>query len=197
MRGTTLAPTLLTCLLAGCVASGSGSGRPVPVLEGDLRVAAPRGYCIDPSSRQEKDDSALLLAGRCAGETGAPPALLTATIGPAGSAIGIDPATDSAEIAAFFTSDRGRAAISRRGRAKDVTIAQMTEQSGALLLRLTDSGQAGNNAQVQAESWRALLPLDGRLVTLTVSGVQAAPLSAEAGHRLIGDFATAMRRANP
>lgn len=196
MRGTTLAPTLLACLLAGCVASGGGSGRPVAVLEGDLRVAAPRGYCIDPSSRQEKDDSALLLAGRCAGETGAVPALLTATIGPAGSAAGIDPATDSARIAAFFTSDRGRTALSRRGRAKDVTIAQMAEQEGALLLRLTDSGH-GNGMQVQAESWRALLPLDGRLVTLTVSGMQAAPLSAEAGHRLIGDFATAMRRANP
>lgn len=197
MRGLSLASGLMTCLLAGCLASGSGAGRPVAVLAGDLRVAAPRGYCIDPASRQESDDSPLLLAGRCAGETGVAPALLTATIGPAGSAAGINPATDSARIAAFFASDRGRAALSRRGRAEDVTIAQMTEQAGALLLRLTDNGQAGTGTEVQAESWRALLPLEGRLVTLTVSGVKAAPLSADAGHRLIGDFATAMRRANP
>lgn len=187
---------LLAALLAGCVAPG-GAGRPQPVLAGALRVAPPAGYCIAPTARQEQDDSALVLMGRCAGQTGKAPALLTATIGPAGSASGIDPATDGTQIAAFFTSDKGRAALSRRGRAEDVTVNRMARQGGALLLHLSDRGQAQDGTSVQPDNWRALLPLGGRLVTLTVNGLQTAPLSPEAGQTLIGAFAAAMRQANP
>ena len=193
MRGPTLAPALLACLLAGCVMPTS-AGKPVAVLAGDLRVAPPEGYCIDPSSHRETGDSALVLIGRCAGQTDTAPALLTAAIGPAGSAIGIDPGVNGAQIAAFFETDRGRAALSRRGRAKDVTVNEVILQADALLLHLTDRGQ---EASVQPESWRALLPVDGRLVTLTASGPEATPLSAAAGKQIIAAFVAAMRRANP
>lgn len=177
--------------LAGCVMPGAG----VPVLSGAVTLAPPQGYCIEPGSRLEREDTAILIAGRCAGEVARPAAVLTATVGAEGSGSGVDVTTGGAELAAFFRSTAGRKALSRRGRAADVQVLEAVGTPQAFLLRLTDRAPQ-RGAGVQAESWRAVLPLNRRLVSLTVTGPAATPLDRAGGQALIRDFVAATIAAN-
>lgn len=191
-RRPVLASLALLSLLAACVVPTGTSLTQQPVLAGAMTLAAPQGYCIQPGSRRESGDSALAILGRCAGQETVAPAVLTATFGAAGSAEGLQ--DGQAVLAAWFRSDRGRAALSDRGRARDVTVDKAFGQGGALFLHVRD---AGANAGVQRESWRAVLPLRGRLVTLTVAGPADQPLAPAAGQALLERFVAALRRANP
>lgn len=195
--GRGLAALALAAGLAGCVLPGGG-GNPlsrVPVLGGAVTVVPPAGYCIEPASRLERDDTALLLAGRCTGQEALPPAVLVATVGAAGSGAGVDVVAGGAELAGFFRSDPGRAALSARGRAPDVTVLEARGNGEAFFLRFADAGRAGGGA-VQPDGWRALFPVAGRLVSLSVSGTPAAPLGRDGGYELITAFAAATRAAN-
>ncbi len=177
--------------LAACVDAGA-SLRQRPVLGGAVKVAAPSGYCIDPAGVREGDGSALALIGRCASGTAAP-AILTVAVGAAGSGQGMVGA--QAALATFFASDQGRAALSREGDASSVTVQQTTVQGSAVLIRLTDTS-ANPQAPGQTQSWRGVLPLAGRLVSLTVTGLGDADLSADQGQALLTRFIAAMQRAN-
>jgi hypothetical protein len=191
---------LLVPLLAACVppqgSSGGNQNQSRNLLAHRVSIAVPAGYCIEPASVLEREDTALLLAGRCAGAEERVPAVLTASIGTAGSAQGLDIAGNGADLAAFFRSERGRAALSRRGRAVDVRVEEALGIEGAFLMRLADFG-ATRAGPVAVESWRAVLPLDGRLVSLTVTGKAGGPvLGRDAGKALIADFVAATQRAN-
>lgn len=185
-------------LLAGCVPAG-GSGalatpvRVQPVLDGAVRVAAPPGYCVDPASVMRGQDSAIVLIGRCRAGTQTAPAILTAAVGAAGSAI--DVATGSDDLAAFFGSRAGRVALSRSGRADTVRVIEAVGTPDAFLIRLSDTSP-NPYGPAEPESWRAVTSVGGRLVTLTVSGTADAPLAPAAGRALIERFVAAMAAAN-
>lgn len=192
---------LILCLplLAACVAGGMPI-RVQPVLDGAVRVAAPAGYCIEPGSAREQAGSAIVLMGRCTKGAGSAqaPAILTAAVGAQGS--GLDIAANGAELAAFFTSAQGRAAQSRSGRAATVQVLEAVAAGDAFLIRLTDTSPdrdgAGAPGLGQPESWRAVLTLAGRLVTLSVTGTVQAPLDRDAGRALLDRFVAAMQAAN-
>ncbi|MDZ4095319.1 MAG: cation transport ATPase [Paracoccaceae bacterium] len=185
---------LILCLaLSACLAVGSGALRVRPVLGGAINVAAPAGYCIDPAGVMERNATALALIGRCAGATPATRAILTATVGGKGSGVGI--AGQGVELARFFTSSAGRAALSRSGRARTVQVLETLAFGDAFLIRLTDTSP-NPYGPGQKESWRAVLGLGGRLVTLTVTGTTAAPLNRDTGRALLGAFLAAMQEAN-
>lgn len=190
---------LAALLLSGCVLPAGGPAADYhrrPVTPGKVVVAAPSGYCIEPASVVERADTALVLLGRCAGAETRGPAVLTASVGAAGSASGLDIVSGGQELAAFFRSERGRAALSRRGRAGDVTLHQAVGIPGAFLLRFDDKGAKA--AAMQPESWRAILTLRGRLVSLSVSGIAGQPgLGRTESRALLEAFVTAVRRANP
>ncbi|MDT8858076.1 cation transport ATPase [Paracoccaceae bacterium Fryx2] len=183
-------------LLAACLAAG-GALQSRPVLGGALTVAAPPGYCIDPAGVLERQDTAIVLIGRCAvtGETQVPQAraILTVAVGGAGSGAGIS--GGGAQLAAFFKSPQGRAALSRSGRAASVTLHEALVVGDAFLMRLTDTSPGGDS-RGQPESWRAVLDVEGRLVTLSVSGPAGAPMDPAAGRRLTDRFLAAMQAAN-
>lgn len=171
----------LACALA-LLAGGAGAQSK------GLRIATPSGYCVD---RGAQAGPGVVLIGRCAGVANRAPAVLTVAVGQPGSGIGL--ADQGRALAEFFTSDRGRAALSRSGRAGTVTVLEAMSWQDAFLIRWRDTG-AGRGAQ--GESWRAVLGLDGRMVTLTAAGTAAAPLSREEGRRLIEGFVKAMTQAN-
>lgn len=185
----------LVAWLGGCVAPGGNPLSRVPVLEGAVTVVPPAGYCIEPASRLEREDSALLLAGRCEGQEALAPAVLAATVGVAGSGVGVDVAAGGAEMAAFFRSAPGRAALSARGRPGDVTVLEARGDGTAFYLRFADAGRAAAGG-VQADGWRALFPVAGRLVSLSVSGTPTAPVGRDSGYALITAFAAATHAAN-
>ena len=181
-----LAPPALLLALAGCVPTGGvqiGSGPDA------FRIAAPAGYCLAEGAvaRQRGSDFAAFTPCTPASAGG----ILTATAGVAGSAQPVDPAS----MAAFFTSSAGRRALSRARDAGSVTVHQILAADGAILVRMTDRAPPPA-ALGPGESWRAVMAVDGRLVTLTASPARGTPLSQDAGRRLIGAFVAAMRAAN-
>ncbi|MDP3959937.1 MAG: cation transport ATPase [Pseudorhodobacter sp.] len=187
----------LALLLAGCVPEVGGFAaaplRLQAVLAGAVTVAAPRGYCVEPTAVLETADTALVLIGRCTGGAANPraPAILSAAVSGPGS--GLDIATSAAALAGFFGSEPGRAALSRSGSAATVTVLEAGAVGEVFVISLRDTSP---DPTASAESWRAVLALAGRLVTLTVSGTSAAPLDPEAGRALLDRFVAAMQAAN-
>lgn len=177
----------LALLLAGCVAvSGLGGTSAQPVLQGALNIAAPSGYCVDPAGLREEDDRAVVLMGRCNDHAKVKPAMLSLSVGPAGSA-GVMAAGGS-ELAGFFTSAEGRATLAPSGRAADVRVIEALSAGDAFLMLLQEKGGPSY--------WRAVLGLRGRLVMISAHSGRQEPLAATDGRDLIDSALAAMRRAN-
>ena len=181
-------PLLAALVLAACDLVNPLSGpRQVSVLNGSVHVGAPNGYCISPSASQQAADTAVVLIGRCTAEGRVQAALVTVTIGKPASAGVMLAGTDA--LAAFFASPAGRRALSRNGHVNDVGVVQIVATKDALLLRVLD--------RVAGEYWRAITSLNGRLVTVSASGTQGAPLTTVTGRKLVDDTLVALRQANP
>lgn len=164
-RGTTLAPE-------------------IALLGDSFTVRGPARYCPDPGTARETGDAASVVLGRCTETADAPPAILTVTVGPAGSASVM--AAGGPALVAFFTSPAGRGTLSARGRAADIRVAKALERDGALFLRLADRGGV--------PYWRGMAAMAGRLVTISARGNDLPDASA---FDLVRDAIKAVRRANP
>ena len=173
-------------LLSACVA-GYGAGRKAQVLGGSMQVGLAAGYCIDESSSREGADSLVLLMGRCNAGVTETPALLTLSVGPVGSGAGIG--QDNAALAAFFISDAGRKMLSRDGRARDVQVVQAFDEAGIFTMPVRD--------RAVGDYWRAVAAIRGRLVMLSVTGTESAPLDASAGRQLLARAMAELVKANP
>lgn len=205
-----LAGLLMLAPLAGCGsrAAEEPSRHPGPpparmaVAGGEVIVAGPKGFCIDrETSRDAGGGQALAVLSPCR-ELGAGlfaprpahPAVLTAAVAPAGPLLAIE---DTApHLAQFFGSERGRAALSRSGRAGTVAIGDGFAEGGVYFLNLTDSAPFSWGA-VQPDYWRALLQAGGRMVTVAVLAPPEAPLARDEGLALLRAFVAAMRAATP
>lgn len=177
---------LAIAALVGCVAATSEGIRSVALLDGAVVAAAPAGYCIAPGTGQRQADSAVVIMGRCSATGTAVPALLTLTVGEAGSA-GVM-AGGGAALTAYFTSAPGRAALSRSGRAGDVEVISASGVAGDFLLRVRD--------RMVGEYWRGITALRGRLVSVTAAGSEAQALDPAQGRALVEAALAALRRAN-
>ena len=182
-----LASLALFLTLAGCVAGG---GVQIGTGPDAFRIAAPAGYCLAEGAvaRARGSDFAAFIP--CA-PGGTATGVLSATVGVAGSAQPVDPQA----MAGFFTSPPGRRALSRARDAASVTVHQVLSADGAILVRMTDRARPPA-AIGPGESWRAVMAVDGRLVTLSASPARGTTLPRDAGRRLIGGFVAAMRLAN-
>ncbi len=156
-----------------------------------MAVRAPQGFCAAPEGRATLDGQSFVAFTPCAAS--APAVVLTATVGPAGSAEGLD--LSGRAVAGVLTTPAGRALLSRSGRAATVRVHEVIVAEGAVLVRLTDTAPAPA-PMAPGEGWRAVLQVAGRLVTLSVAGTEAAPLDRGAGRALIGRFVRAIRAAN-
>ena len=173
--------------LAACqMTAASLSRAPASVLGGQVTVAGPRGYCVDPATTREQGDTAVVLMGRCQFTLAVDPALLTVSVGPTASAGVL--AAGGAALTTFFTSDDGRAALSRSGTARDVKVLQALAVDDAYLLFLSD--------RAVGAYWRAVVGVKGRLVTISANGTPDAPLAASAGRALVDATLAALRRGN-
>jgi hypothetical protein len=166
-----------------------------------VRVVPPRGFCISEGNEQQ----GLVLIGTCAAVRGGAgfgradvPAILTATVGPPGSAMPIE---GQAEVlTGFFTSAAGRRALSRSGRAETVEILEAVilpdrRFGPAFALHARDTAPFPGG-KASADYWRALFPLGSQMVTLTVTGLVAYPMDRDAGLALLREFVAAIYRAN-
>ncbi|MBC7141611.1 MAG: hypothetical protein H5U18_05580, partial [Rhodobacteraceae bacterium] len=157
--------------------------------------------CIDRSASRDRPDGAFVLFGTCAALSGsaaagqpARPALLTAAVLPA--------ARDSAALAgsfpvlaAFFRSVPGRAALSRSGKAETVEIVEVASRGDVLYLHLKDRSAVSGPA-VEADYWRAVLGLHGRMVTLSALSLRDRPLSSAEMRQVLVALVAKMQAAN-
>lgn len=173
--------------LAGCqLTSAFGGARSTPVLDGAIEIGVPPGYCIDGGASSEATDGVVILMGRCTDEVKAIPALLSVSIGQGGSA-GVMAAGGPA-LAAFFSSEQGRATLSRDGTASDIRVIEALSAGDAFLLHLQDRGEG--------EYWRAVIGIKGRLVTISATGTPELPLPPADGRNVLDAALDAMRKAN-
>ncbi len=180
-------PAVFGLLLVSACVAGYGAGRKAQVLGGSMQVGLAAGYCIDNTSSREGNDSLVLLMGRCNTGVTESPAVLTLSVGPVGSGAGIG--QDNAALAAFFTSDAGRAMLSRDGRAGDVNVVQAFDEAGIFTMLVRD--------RAVGDYWRAVAAIRGRLVTLSVTGTEGAPLDNTAGRQLLARAMAELVKANP
>lgn len=185
-------PPVLRCALIAVLALGgcevgAPAARQVAVLGGEIQVRAPQSYCVDTPSARSAEDAAVVLIGRCTPGGNVAAALVTVTIGRTASGAVMLAGTEA--LRAFMSSPAGRRALARSGRAEDVEVVQSGVVQDRLLLHLKDR-QAG-------DYWRAVMEIKGRLVTISASGAEGAPLSAEDGRKLVDATVTALIAANP
>ena len=185
----------LMCLggLLACTPEGGlpGPARQAAVLNGALNVSPPRGYCIDRAASRNTDDSAVVLMGRCTDAVPVAPAVISLTLGKAGTSAVL--AAGGQALADYFSSAPGRAAVARSGRASDVRVLEAFGKGpgggGAFLLHLAD--------RRVGDYWRAVVGVRGRLVTVTVTPPEDQPLPPEAGRDLLEQVLAGLIRANP
>lgn len=171
--------------LAGCDTQGGSTQ--VAVLGGAVTVAAPSGYCVSADQVEQSRDTAVVLIGRCLSSGLVAPALISVSVGPAGSG-GVMVAGETA-LAAFFASAEGLALLSRSGKAKDVALIETRAAPGALLMHLQDT--------YLGRYWRAVTAANGRLVTISATGTGGVALDEAASLRAVQAALAALQTANP
>ncbi len=194
-------PAALVLLLAGCFEAAplarftDREAEPGPtrlsVFDGALTVAGPEGYCVDRNSTVENASEAFVLLVACrASERQRPVLAATVTALPAEAARGTE---NLRTLMTAVTSEAGRGHLSRSGQAGDVRIESAAIENGAIWLRINDRGSPETFAP---DYWRAILPVGGRVVSLSVLDARAAPGSAEEGRAILRGFAARMRTVN-
>jgi hypothetical protein len=178
----------------GCVAAlvlaacdPLGGSTQVAVLGGAVTVAAPSGYCVDVEQARQAQDTAVVLIGRCLSSGLVAPAVITVSVGPAGS--GGVMVAGGAALTGFFSSADGLALLSRSGKAGDVTLLDSRAAPGALLMHLEDT--------YLGRYWRAITAVNGRLVTISATGTGGVALDDAASLRAVEAALRALQAANP
>ncbi len=174
--------------LTACAGMDLGTQpRSVVVQGGDIKVAAPAGYCANPQASTDGAGSAVVLMGRCSATSSATPALITASVGATGSGAALD--AGPVALTRFFTSDQGRGMLASSGNASDAVVTSSETEDTAVLLRIKDANIG--------EYWRAILALKGRLVMLSATGAESVVLPPEQGRALLSKSMAVLRNANP
>lgn len=190
-----LAHVAALCVAAACAEiAPSGSGLSVTsaaLFRGEITAAAPPNYCISPAA--SRPDTGFVVMGRCAAASPvAADGFITVQVG--GPASGIT-ARDAADLRQILISDTGRAFLSSAGNADAISV-QATEVEGdAVTVRFRDRGPAPVTGLDQTE-WRGFFDVEGRLVTVAVRGLAAAPLGTDDGEVLLARTIAALRQAN-
>ncbi|MGH1330406.1 MAG: hypothetical protein ACRBBK_05945 [Paracoccaceae bacterium] len=163
------------------VTSASNAAREIAVADESILIAGPKGYCIDPTATRDTAKSAFVVLGACGAVAGrgggAKAGLLLASVTAAGSGR-VAGATD--QLAAYFSSDEGRAALSRSGDADAVKLLDHRVEGDALYLHLRDTSNT-SLAGVAPEYWRGMFDVNGHIATVSVMDFAQAPRAANSG----------------
>ncbi|MBW6416487.1 hypothetical protein [Celeribacter sp. PS-C1] len=191
-------------VLSACTLETPGTGpRPpsaVTLPTTGLTVSGPSGFCVDTGSIRDGANGGFVLLGSCTGLSGGNnPSLKgkTAVLTLSASApLAQDESFDAPSVEAFFASETGRKALSRSGSARTVTLIESEVENGRLWLHARDS--APNMLAGQSdEYWRALFVLKGRLVTVTATPFNEAPMPEAGLRKLLDRFVSDLQRRNP
>lgn len=150
------------------------------LVPGNVIVTGPAGYCIDQGATRLGEGEAFVLLGSCAAITrdGAQPTPQAPAIIAVSVRSGLDVSLD--DLASLFTPG------SIPGDGSESVLS--AERDNAVLFVKSDDGAGA--------TWRALLPLDGNLISARVLSPPREPVSPESERAALGALARALRSAN-
>lgn len=192
--------------LAGCGADLSKLANSLPggvsdavptaaMFAGDVIAVGPAGYCVDPDSSRIKVGFAILAPCATLGVAGAPAvtrAIATIQAGEKGSSI-VD--GNKAAFAAYLKGPNGPSVLSRSGKANTVRVVEVATFDRHVAVHLRDKAPAQIDG-TQEDEWRGFVDVAGRLLTVSVRGLDAAPLSDRQGAILLDQAVKALIAAN-
>ncbi len=191
--------------LAGCEPSGGGFSfltgpsasavTQVKLLDGEVIVATPSGYCIDRNATRA--DLGFAAEASCAlvARGGAAPrhdGLITVQVGDGDSAIVTG---QENTLRNFLKSDEGKQLLAGDGPVRGISVGKTGIWNHVVEVYL-NSVPEGEFEGFQPVEWRAFFDLKDRLVTIRLRGYDRAPLSFEQGQALLRTAIDAMIQAN-
>ena len=183
--------TLLKALPGGVTPAATS----LIMFDGNVRAVGPVGFCADPDSSSPKRGFAMFAP--CStleveGAAVAVSALTTIQFGPEQSAM---VAQDAAGFADYLRGGNGPVVLSRSGEADTVKVIEIRELDNHIAVYLHDKAPARIEGAQKSE-WRAFLDIAGRLATISVRGLDAAPLNDNAGAALLAQAVKELITAN-
>ncbi|WP_207768696.1 hypothetical protein [Pelagivirga sediminicola] len=179
---------LAACMGGAGLAPGGDGKPPKPVQRiafygGDVIVAGPPGYCVDPKSVQRRGGSGFALMASC-GHLG------TATAGDVPAAV--------ITVSVLPRDARARMPSAREiaGPWVNVGVAQQVDGDGIALIQVERGGDSLLPAG-DPRHWRGAMLINGHLIGLAIYGDAGAKVSGDAGKALLLDTAKAMLAASP
>lgn len=166
-----------------------------------VTIAAPTGWCIDPSTARRSADGAFVLLTDC-GLLGKPGTTvgrkgmaLTASIS-GGSLLAAEGDADAlSDFQDFAASREGRTVLGRSGQASRVRILSTRESGGVYYVLVEDRGKLPI-AGLDRQFWRAFLDVNGHTVALSSLGFTGES-DAQASLNELATFAKWIQAANP
>jgi len=178
-------------VLTACTAPETGT-RSVALVGGEVIADAPRGYCVDDATSAPSAGFAVLAPCASLGATASAPrdiGVATVQVGPpesqsvAGAEIGFRD---------FLITDAGTALLSSAGNAEAITILSSQAFDARVMIHFADTGTPPLPG-LQQEEWRAFTDVSGRLVTISLRGLAAAPLGEGPGATLLKQLLAGVR----
>ncbi len=170
--------------ITGCTPATISPSRSVSLAQGEIVATSPVGYCIDDVASQPARDFVILAPCVTLGGGDAIPRVIgfaTVQVGPADSGAIL---ADELALRDYLISDAGTALLSQEGDAERVDVLSTQAFNGQVMIHFIDTG-APPSAGLQNEEWRAFTTIGGRLVTIGVRGLGAAPLADGPGATLL------------
>lgn len=181
--------------LAACTSLNAPT-RSVSLGQSTVIATPPKGYCFDDVSSPTARDFVIVAPCSTLGAAAAarPDVIGFATVqvGPAESG---SVAANELTLRDYLITDEGARLLSRTGDAKDIDILTTQAFNSQVMIHFTDAGPPPLEG-LQQEEWRAFTNVNGRLVTVGVRGLAAAPLQEGSGASLLKLILTGVRAAN-
>ncbi len=178
----TVLTSLAALTLSACTVEAPTQS--VALLEGGIVATTPDGYCVDGQSSRPAEGFALLAPCVSLGEPELAPDVIgvaTVQVGPeaSGSVAGAEGA-----LRDYLITEDGAGLLSQSGNAADVEILSSQAFDGQVMVYFKDASDPPV-VGLQNEEWRAFTDINGRLVTIAVRGLAAAPLQDGPGAGLL------------
>lgn len=170
-------------VITACTPFGTPA-RSVALGQGDVIATSPAGYCVDRVSSQPANDFAVLAPCATLGAQGAAPSIVgvaTVQVGPPESGTVV---SDEIALRDFLITPEGARLLSQSGNAAAINILSSQAFNSQVMIYFSDDGPPPV-AGLQREEWRAFTNVSGRLVSIGVRGLAAAPLKDGPGATLL------------
>ena len=177
--------------LAACAQQSATPVKSIVLADGAITANAPAGYCVDAGSSNADRGFAVMASCASLGSDDATPDVLgvaTVQVWPAdsGSVAGAETA-----LVSLLETDTGSTLLSAKGNSDNINVIETGTDESTVTVHFSDEGTPPISG-LGNEEWRAFTDINGRLVTVSVRGIAAAPLPDGTGSWLLNLVVTGL-----